>query len=227
MQNEKAVSAGDALAPQPQSEAFAGLSAEHHGFAGLPEHRQPSNLPLRAEAPVLAPSPDVDALKTAAAQLKLGTHRATGNQQWEAQCKAVSAWLWKLSEAAPVLAVPPPHHATNEQFRASADRVMEKHRPSLEKLAANDSAAVPRPAAGPRELLERAATILHRLTDGDCEPNAEYCWWCQADVNGKSGQFVKEPHEPDCRYIEAQAVLAALRDIARSPQPEKATPEDR
>lgn len=42
--------------------------------------------------------PSNDALKSAAAQLRLGNHRATGNDAWEGNCIEVSTWLRLMAD---------------------------------------------------------------------------------------------------------------------------------
>lgn len=58
---------------------------------------------------------------------------------------------------------------------------------------------------------EAAGTALRQLLAEaiyeDCLPNAEYCWWCHADVNGKISE--KEPHAAECFYVRALAAVSA------------------
>ena len=64
---------------------------------------------------------------------------------------------------------------------------------------------------------ERAAAkrIIEMLIDGDCGPDANYCWWCHANINGIDG--VVEPHADQCRWVEAQQVIALLAHPLPSP----------
>ena len=60
-----------------------------------------------------------------------GADRAT--TEWQDEAHAALAALAAVLDAAP-------REATDEEFRASARRMMTKHRPSLERLAALDAA---------------------------------------------------------------------------------------
>lgn len=51
-----------------------------------------------------------------------------------------------------------------------------------------------------QRLLEEQITEHHSA-------NAEYCWWCQMDVNGRTGEA--EPHTPECWLVRARQALLA------------------
>jgi len=63
------------------------------------------------------------------------------------------------------------------------------------------------PPERPHELVE-AIDVLRAMTKDDCLPDAEYCWWCHADINGKYD--APDPHDADCLYVRAQNLIAAV-----------------
>jgi uncharacterized ParB-like nuclease family protein len=72
-------------------------------------------------------------------------------------------------------------------------------------------------ARAPLEPLEPALLQLLReaVAEDDAGPNAEYCWWCHADVNGKNGPA--QPHLSTCFGVRAKAAIALA--AARSALP--------
>lgn len=52
------------------------------------------------------------------------------------------------------------------------------------------------------------ALLQEEINEHDPGLDAEYCWWCGNDINGKNGP--KMHHDQNCWRVRAEALMAAL-----------------